>query len=121
MRRRRPFHPLRLELPGRLRLHRAYRGARAAAPGAARGARRGPRMKTPARVWIGFALIGVCLAALPFALAYYGTAWVRIANFAVLYVLLALGLNIVVGFAGLLDLDRESVVVGWRGVVCVWW
>ena len=25
-------------------------------------------MKTPARVWIGFALIGVCLAALPFAL-----------------------------------------------------
>src|SRR5689334_4643145 len=61
-------------------------------------------MKTPARVWIGFALIGLCLAALPFALAYYGTAWVRIANFAVLYVLLALGLNIVVGFAGLLDL-----------------
>jgi branched-chain amino acid transport system permease protein len=31
-------------------------------------------------------------------------AWVRIANFALLYVLLALGLNIVVGFAGLLDL-----------------
>jgi branched-chain amino acid transport system permease protein len=61
-------------------------------------------MKIPARVWIGFALIGLCLAALPFALAYYGTAWVRIANFAVLYVLLALGLNIVVGFAGLLDL-----------------
>jgi len=41
---------------------------------------------------------------LPFALAYAGTAWVRIANFAILYVLLALGLNIVVGFAGLLDL-----------------
>jgi branched-chain amino acid transport system permease protein len=33
-----------------------------------------------------------------------GTAWVRIANFAILYTLLALGLNIVVGFAGLLDL-----------------
>jgi len=61
-------------------------------------------MKTPTRVWIGFALIGLCLAALPFALAYAGTAWVRIANFAILYVLLALGLNIVVGFAGLLDL-----------------
>ena len=61
-------------------------------------------MKIPARVWIGFALIGLCLAALPFALAYAGTAWVRIANFAILYVLLALGLNIVVGFAGLLDL-----------------
>src|SRR5690348_5293507 len=33
-----------------------------------------------------------------------GTAWVRITNLAVLYVLLSLGLNIVVGFAGLLDL-----------------
>jgi branched-chain amino acid transport system permease protein len=61
-------------------------------------------MKTPARIWVGFALIGLGLAALPFALAYAGTAWVRIANFAILYVLLALGLNIVVGFAGLLDL-----------------
>jgi branched-chain amino acid transport system permease protein len=49
-------------------------------------------------------LIVLALAALPFALAYAGTAWVRIANFAILYVLLALGLNIVVGFAGLLDL-----------------
>jgi branched-chain amino acid transport system permease protein len=48
--------------------------------------------------------VGAALVALPFALAYAGTAWVRIANFAVLYVLLALGLNIVVGFAGLLDL-----------------
>ncbi|HEY7239105.1 MAG TPA: ABC transporter ATP-binding protein [Burkholderiales bacterium] len=61
-------------------------------------------MSTPGRVWIGFALSGVCLAVLPFVLAYAGTAWVRIANFAILYVLLALGLNIVVGFAGLLDL-----------------
>ena len=41
---------------------------------------------------------------LPFALAQVGTTWVRITNFAILYVLLALGLNIVVGFAGLLDL-----------------
>ncbi len=41
---------------------------------------------------------------LPFALAGIGTAWVRITNLAILYVLLALGLNIVVGFAGLLDL-----------------
>jgi branched-chain amino acid transport system permease protein len=44
------------------------------------------------------------LAALPFALAGIGTAWVRITNLAVLYILLSLGLNIVVGFAGLLDL-----------------
>ncbi len=33
-----------------------------------------------------------------------GKAWIRILNFALLYVMLALGLNIVVGFAGLLDL-----------------
>jgi len=58
-----------------------------------------PRLK-----WLGVALIAICLLALPFALAQVGTAWVRITNFAVLYILLALGLNIVVGFAGLLDL-----------------
>ena len=61
-------------------------------------------MKASARVWIGAALIALALLALPFAFAYAGTAWVRIANFAILYVMLALGLNIVVGFAGLLDL-----------------
>ena len=36
--------------------------------------------------------------------ANFGNAWVRIADMALLYVLLALGLNIVVGYAGLLDL-----------------
>ena len=34
----------------------------------------------------------------------WGNAWVRILDIALLYVLLSLGLNIVVGFAGLLDL-----------------
>jgi branched-chain amino acid transport system permease protein len=62
------------------------------------------RKKHPAVLWAGVALIAVTLLALPFALSLIGTAWVRIANLAVLYVLLALGLNIVVGFAGLLDL-----------------
>jgi branched-chain amino acid transport system permease protein len=60
--------------------------------------------KRPWLVWVGFALVGVSLALLPFALAQVGTTWVRITNYAILYVLLALGLNIVVGFAGLLDL-----------------
>jgi len=60
--------------------------------------------KAPARVWAGSVLVALALLALPFAFAYAGTAWVRIANFAILYVMLALGLNIVVGFAGLLDL-----------------
>jgi branched-chain amino acid transport system permease protein len=61
-------------------------------------------VKRPGRVWIGVMLLAGALAALPFALQLAGTAWVRIANFAILYALLALGLNIVVGFAGLLDL-----------------
>ncbi|HUQ76464.1 MAG TPA: ABC transporter ATP-binding protein [Burkholderiales bacterium] len=60
--------------------------------------------KHRAALWIGCALIALTLAVLPFALAQVGTTWVRITNYAILYVLLALGLNIVVGFAGLLDL-----------------
>jgi branched-chain amino acid transport system permease protein len=42
---------------------------------------------------------------MPFVLdALLGRGWVRIADFALLYIMLALGLNIVVGYAGLLDL-----------------
>ena len=52
----------------------------------------------------GLLALATALLVLPFVLAMAGTAWVRITNFAVLYVLLSLGLNIVVGFAGLLDL-----------------
>ena len=33
-----------------------------------------------------------------------GNYWVRVLDFALLYIVLALGLNVVVGFAGLLDL-----------------
>src|SRR5579859_1321294 len=54
--------------------------------------------------WLGLGFIVVALAILPFVLTSVGTAWVRITNLALLYVMLALGLNIVVGFAGLLDL-----------------
>jgi branched-chain amino acid transport system permease protein len=60
--------------------------------------------KRPWLVWAGIFIIAFSLAALPFALAQVGTSWVRITNYAILYILLALGLNIVVGFAGLLDL-----------------
>jgi len=58
----------------------------------------------PKLLWAGVVIVAVALLLLPFALSQVGTTWVRIANFAMLYVLLALGLNIVVGFAGLLDL-----------------
>jgi branched-chain amino acid transport system permease protein len=60
--------------------------------------------RNPAAKWIGLALVVASLVALPFVLAIAGTAWVRITNLAILFVLLSLGLNIVVGFAGLLDL-----------------
>ncbi|WP_374681649.1 ABC transporter ATP-binding protein [Accumulibacter sp.] len=56
------------------------------------------------RHWLAVVLIGVVLLAVPFVAALGGQAWVRIANFAILYIFLALGLNIVVGYAGLLDL-----------------
>ena len=51
-----------------------------------------------------FLVAAVGLLALPLLLQTQGNAWVRIADIALLYVLLALGLNIVVGYAGLLDL-----------------
>ena len=60
--------------------------------------------KNPQMAWAGLALVAATLLALPFALASAGTFWVRITNQAILYCFLALGLNIVVGFAGLLDL-----------------
>ena len=47
---------------------------------------------------------GLCLLALPLLLQSFGNGWVRIVDMALLYVMLALGLNIVVGYAGLLDL-----------------
>jgi len=50
-------------------------------------------------------LLAILLAALgllvlPLLLQGFGNAWVRIADMALLYVLLSLGLNIVVGYAG---------------------
>src|SRR4029077_5189068 len=105
---------VRVELPGRVGLHRADRRAGAAAFGPARRARRGqglgmreaiPRLKRHrAAPWAGTALVALALLALPFALAAAGTTWVRITNLAILFVLLSLGLNIVVGFPGLLAL-----------------
>ena len=58
----------------------------------------------PRRTWTSFAMLGIVLLAFPFVAANFGNSWVRIMDFALLYIMLALGLNIVVGFAGLLDL-----------------
>jgi branched-chain amino acid transport system permease protein len=55
--------------------------------------------------WFSFALLALGLALLPFLVdAGLGRSWVRLLDLALLYVILALGLNIVVGYAGLLDL-----------------
>lgn len=52
-----------------------------------------------------FIASAIVLAVLPFVVgSTLGNSWVRTIDFVLLYVMLALGLNIVVGFAGLLDL-----------------
>lgn len=54
---------------------------------------------------IAFLVVAVLMLVLPLVLQSTGSnSWVRIVDVALLYVLLALGLNIVVGYAGLLDL-----------------
>ncbi|RJG06755.1 ABC transporter ATP-binding protein [Noviherbaspirillum cavernae] len=60
--------------------------------------------RNPRKAYISFAILGILLVAFPFIAANYGNSWVRIMDLALLYIMLALGLNIVVGFAGLLDL-----------------
>jgi branched-chain amino acid transport system permease protein len=57
----------------------------------------------PARLGL-IVLAAVALLLMPLVAQQFGNAWVRIIDTALLYVLLALGLNIVVGYAGLLDL-----------------
>ena len=49
-------------------------------------------------------VLAVIVLAFPFIASNFGNSWVRIIDLALLYIMLALGLNIVVGFAGLLDL-----------------
>ena len=53
---------------------------------------------------IVFLLAAVLLMVAPFLLQPFGNSWVRIIDMVLLYIMLALGLNIVVGYAGLLDL-----------------
>jgi branched-chain amino acid transport system permease protein len=60
--------------------------------------------RDPRKAYTRLALIGVAVIIFPFIASNFGNSWVRIMDFALLYIMLALGLNIVVGFAGLLDL-----------------
>jgi branched-chain amino acid transport system permease protein len=58
----------------------------------------------PRRAYTSMAILLALLLVFPFFAAQFGNSWVRIIDIALLYIMLALGLNIVVGFAGLLDL-----------------
>lgn len=57
-----------------------------------------------AAAWIATFVVAAALLVLPYLAGGFGNAWVRALAFMLLYIMLALGLNIVVGFAGLLDL-----------------
>ena len=60
--------------------------------------------------WAKIMALCIVLVALPFVIdATLGRAWVRIIDIALLFVMMALGLNIVVGFAGLLDLGFIAI------------
>ncbi|KAF1025389.1 MAG: High-affinity branched-chain amino acid transport system permease protein LivH [Burkholderia plantarii] len=59
----------------------------------------------PAKTLAIGVVVAILVTAAPFIIgAAGGNYWVRVLDFAMLYVMLALGLNVVVGFAGLLDL-----------------
>jgi len=60
--------------------------------------------RSPRASWAATAAIALVLLLLPVVLSQVGTAWVRITNLAILFAMLSLGLNVVVGFAGLLYL-----------------
>ncbi len=66
---------------------------------------RRPLLGDPRIQWALYGVAAVALVMLPFAVdATLGRAWVRIIDVALLFIMLGLGLNIVVGYAGLLDL-----------------
>ena len=58
----------------------------------------------PRQAYLSMGVVLALMLVFPFFAAQYGNSWVRIIDIALLYIMLALGLNIVVGFAGLLDL-----------------
>ncbi len=58
----------------------------------------------PKAAYAALAALAIALIALPLFVGQFGNGPVRLLAMAILYVMLALGLNIVVGYAGLLDL-----------------
>jgi len=62
------------------------------------------KKRYPVQTNVSLVVTLLLLIAFPFIASQFGNSWVRIMDIALLYIMLALGLNIVVGFAGLLDL-----------------
>ncbi len=61
--------------------------------------------KDPTKAYFAAAGLAVLLLLLPMMTSHFaGNSFLRMLNFALLYIMLAVGLNIVVGYAGLLDL-----------------
>ena len=58
----------------------------------------------PRSSYFALVVLGIVFLIFPFIAQQFGNSWVRIMDLALLYIMLAIGLNIVVGFAGLLDL-----------------
>jgi len=58
----------------------------------------------PQKAKVSLLLLLALMLVFPFIGQQFGNSWVRIMDIALLYIMLALGLNVVVGFAGLLDL-----------------
>ena len=60
--------------------------------------------RNPQQARMSLLLLLALMIVFPFVAQQFGNSWVRIMDVALLYIMLALGLNVVVGFAGLLDL-----------------
>ena len=46
------------------------------------------------KVWWSYALLAIALLIAPFVVGQFGSSWVRLLDFCLLYIMLALGLNI---------------------------
>lgn len=62
------------------------------------------KKRHPRQTKISLVALLLVMIIFPFVASQFGNSWVRIMDMALLYIMLALGLNVVVGFAGLLDL-----------------
>ena len=71
----------------------------------------------PAAAWIGVALVALALLVLPWALSAIGTAWVRILNLAILFVLLSLGLIEALGAGYVGDLTNLCQLSDWSDAI----